>query len=536
MLRYRPASRRRQTVSNLRRGGQEGRTVVPEDSDGFPGKDEVTVALADGSRGLERSAPQRPLSNALAGLAPSPWWARPMRGLLLMLVDLVALGSAWGAAYWIWGWGLLRQDPHIYVGVAPVLGLFLLSYLQAGLYPGFGIGSVELLRRITLRTSLVFVLITAVTYWLKLPHQYSRVTVVLAWLGALVTLPLARFAFVHLVGRTHWWSEPSVVITRGSSARKLFDTLKDSVSIGYRPVAVLVMDRANPHTLPEARSVLGCLEDAPALAARGLRVALLQSDGSAGVGKVLDFLRQHFRHVILFPGTDEAPVDGAEVRDLAGNLGIEFTSQLLRRRNRIVKRAIDIVAGSVGLVVAAPLIGAAALAVKAASRGSAFFGQDRVGFRGRRIRVWKIRTMHLDAEARLERHLAGDELARREWETRFKLRRDPRIVPGIGGLLRRFSLDELPQLLNVLRGDMSLVGPRPFPDYHLQKFTPAFREFRSQVRPGLTGLWQVMVRSDGGLDEQQALDSHYIRNWSLWLDLYVIMRTSLAVIVGKGAR
>jgi lipopolysaccharide/colanic/teichoic acid biosynthesis glycosyltransferase len=262
----------------------------------------------------------------------------------------------------------------------------------------------------------------------------------------------------------------------------------------------------------------------------------LQSDGSPSVGKALDFLRQYFRHVILFPGTDEAPVDGAEVRDLAGVLGIEFTSQLLQRRSQFVKRAIDIVAGSIGIVVAAPIIGLAALAVKMVSRGPAFFSQDRVGLRGRRIRVWKIRTMHVDAEARLERYLASNAEARQEWESRFKLKRDPRIIPGVGSFLRRFSLDELPQLMGVLRGEMSLVGPRPFPDYHLQRFSTAFREFRSQVRPGLTGLWQVLVRSDGGLDEQQALDSHYIRNWSLWLDLYILVRTTLAVLLGKGAR
>jgi lipopolysaccharide/colanic/teichoic acid biosynthesis glycosyltransferase len=105
----------------------------------------------------------------------------------------------------------------------------------------------------------------------------------------------------------------------------------------------------------------------------------------------------------------------------------------------------------------------------------------------------------------------------------------------LGTLLRRFSFDELPQLWSVVVGEMSLVGPRPFPDYHLRKFGPEFRALRRKVRPGITGLWQVMVRSSGGLNEQETYDSYYIRNWSVWMDLYILGRTSLAVLAGRGA-
>ncbi len=472
----------------------------------------------------------------MASVTPPSRWAPLLRVVLLVTVDLLALASAWGVGYWVWGWGKLHQDPRLYLQAAPLLLLFLLAYAQAGLYPGFGVGAVELLRRVTLRTSLVFLLISGVTYWAKLPHQYSRVTVVLAWLGSLVTVPLARFLFVYLVGRRHWWSEPVAVVGPGSGVRVLLDRLAAVPWLGYRPVAALLTGEPASCDLAASGYLVGGLDDAAALVTRGVSTALLQGGGGADVGPTLDFLRRHFRRVILFPGAQEAPVAGAEVRDLGGILGIEFSSQLLKRRNRFVKRGVDLVVGALGGLLAAPLVAVAALAVLAASRGGAFFAQERVGLGGRRIRVWKLRTMYADAEARLQRHLAADPAARREWEARCKLQHDPRIVPVVGQLLRRLSLDELPQLFNVVRGDMSLVGPRPLPEYHLQLFSESFREFRSQVRPGLTGLWQVLVRSDGGLEEQEALDRYYIRNWSLWLDLYILARTTVAVVSGKGAR
>ena len=154
---------------------------------------------------------------------------------------------------------------------------------------------------------------------------------------------------------------------------------------------------------------------------------------------------------------------------------------------------------------------------------------------GQRIAVPKIRTMRRDAETRLEQHLDANPGLRQEWEANYKLKSDPRLIPIVGRCFRRFSIDELPQLWTVLKGDMSLIGPRPFPDYHMKHFSQTFLNLRRRVRPGITGLWQITVRSAGDISEQESYDSYYIRNWSAWLDLYILTRTIAAVASGRGA-
>ena len=204
--------------------------------------------------------------------------------------------------------------------------------------------------------------------------------------------------------------------------------------------------------------------------------------------------------------------------------------------NEWLKRGLDVALVLASAAVFLPLIGLAALAIQLVDRGPVFYAQERRGLGGRRIRVWKLRTMYQDSAARLERHLAENPAARAEWTRFFKLRHDPRVLPWIGGLLRRSSIDELPQVWNLLVGEMTLVGPRPLPDYHLAAFDGAFRHQRQTVTPGLTGLWQVAARSDGDAMVMRRLDGFYIANRSIGLDLLILLRTVAVVLAGRGAR
>ena len=321
------------------------------------------------------------------------------------------------------------------------------------------------------------------------------------------------------------------------------DLLKDSKSLSYRVVGLLCADPADTASIAEV-PVFGGPEAIAAVAAAGIRTVLVWvSLGRNGTSRRaalnrafrIDQLQKQFRHVVVLLRNDGLPVEHVEVRNLGTTYGVEFSNELLRAENRLFKRLLDIMLGSIFLLLSAPLILTCGLLVQLMSRGPMFFVQEREGLNGDRIKIWKLRTMHADAERRLKEHLELDTELRREWETKCKLARDPRVVRGIGTFLRRFSIDELPQLWSVVRGTMSLVGPRPLPGYHLSLFPIEFIEFRRSVRPGITGLWQVTVRSNGGGDEHQQCDSYYIRNWSVWLDLYILAKTVVVVVRGSGA-
>jgi exopolysaccharide biosynthesis polyprenyl glycosylphosphotransferase len=196
----------------------------------------------------------------------------------------------------------------------------------------------------------------------------------------------------------------------------------------------------------------------------------------------------------------------------------------------VLKRLIDVVGAAVGLVVLAPVLAAAAVAIKLTSRGPVLYVQDRYGLYRRRFQMYKLRTMVRNADA-LQESLESRNEANGPV---FKMKNDPRVTP-VGRFLRRTSIDEIPQLVNVLRGEMSLVGPRPLPLRDVDRFAEAALVRRFSVRPGLTCLWQISGRSEVGFDRWIELDLQYIDEWSLGLDLRIILKTVPAVITGTGA-
>lgn len=192
------------------------------------------------------------------------------------------------------------------------------------------------------------------------------------------------------------------------------------------------------------------------------------------------------------------------------------------------KRPLDLVLGTIALVLTLPLILCLALAVVLESPGNPFFGQERVGYEGRPFRIWKLRTMHAGCDQSVHQRTAADWFEGRANGDRYKTLADPRIT-RVGSLLRRTNLDELPQLFNVVMGDMSMVGPRPAIPYELAHYRPAYFR-RLSVPPGLTGLWQVSRRDRLSAAEMMQLDLRYVREASPWLDLKVLAMTAPALL------
>jgi exopolysaccharide biosynthesis polyprenyl glycosylphosphotransferase len=219
-----------------------------------------------------------------------------------------------------------------------------------------------------------------------------------------------------------------------------------------------------------------------------------------------------------------------ETDELDGNLHIIAQSSLRDSWPTLVKRLVDVSVSFVLLLILAPVLAFIAVIVKFTSKGPVLFRQERVGLNKRRLLMYKFRTMVQDAESLLPQLEALNEAT----GPVFKIKNDPRITP-VGRFLRRTSLDELPQLLNVLRGDMSLVGPRPLPLRDFEGFTEDWQRRRFSVRPGITCLWQVNGRSNIGFDQWMELDLKYLDEWSIWLDMKILAQTIPAVMKGSGA-
>lgn len=474
------------------------------------------------------SEPRVRLEPGLARLAGTERWAAAARVGVLVVSDLAALLVAGTVAVLLWAAPVRGQDLTVYAPAVPSALLFVLAYGQAGLYPGFGLGPVEVLRRYWLVTATGFLALAALVFALKIDDIYSRVTLVLALGLTLLFVPAFRWLMLRVGRRFSWWAEPVVLIGNGrrtALARELLE---------HRPgefQAVGVIQHGAPDPTDDANPAEAA---AARFSAAGVRVAFADLDGPDAEA-ALDRTMLAFPRVIVLRDYADLPVEGVQVRNLGGVLGLEYGNNLLQRRNRWVKRTLDFVAGVPLFLMTLPLVLLAMAAVKLLSRGPALFWQVREGREGRPIRVPKIRTMVPDADRRMEEIFQMDPALREEWRSTFKLKDDPRIIPVVGRFLRRFSIDELPQLWCVLKGDMSLVGPRPFPAYHLDALSPRARSLRSRVRPGITGFWQVTARGMAGVVEQESYDVYYIRNWSLWLDVYVLARTAQVVLSGRGA-
>ena len=431
---------------------------------------------------------------------------------------------------------LTGESGNVFGYAWAVVPVYLALGASVGTLPGWGHGAVEEIRRVVLSLLGAFAL-TAVGLFLVNANvgqgvASSRLTLGAAGLASLALVPLARWSVKALLVRRDRWGVPAVVYGAGVAGARIVRQLQEERGSGYTPVAVFSDDPEQWGGYLDAIPIVGDTSRvAPEAAVAFLALPEAERDRQIGL---LEGPLSCYRTVVVVPDLFEAPSLWVTPRDFAGVLGLELSSTLTRTLPRLVKRAVDLAAVLLAAPLWMPTVAVLAAWVWLSDRESAFYGQERIGEDGERFTALKLRTMVTNGDEVLEAALAADPALRAEWDEHFKLERDPRITTA-GRLLRRTSLDELPQLINVLRGDMSLVGPRPLPEYHHRELSERVRSLRERVKPGITGLWQVSGRSDAGNLGMERWDPYYVRNWSLWLDAVILVRTVKVVVYGSGA-
>jgi Undecaprenyl-phosphate galactose phosphotransferase WbaP len=423
-------------------------------------------------------------------------------------------------------------DIHRYIALWPALGLFFAIFAASSLYPGIIHNAVTELRRLGLGLTISFLLMSGLILVTRSADNYPHRVLFLWWLLAVIVTPLLRSVVRELACHKPWWGIPIAVFYTGVESADMIRELEKHPEIGLKPVVIL----SSPHAVrPRHHLPVLDMEFAAEVRACGVNCALIALPDT-GCGKLLrdlEVFENLFPRLLIMHSSPALYSLTVDARQIAGSLAVEVRRDLLLPLPRLAKRLMDLLIVCLILPGVALTILLLGMLVRLESPGPVFYGHPRIGRDHASFRAWKLRSMLVNGDELLQRALAQDGALREEWRRDRKLRRDPRIT-RVGRFLRKTSLDELPQLWNVLRGEMSLVGPRPIVEEEVASYGQNFSLY-CRVTPGLTGLWQVSGRSTVGLCDRVRLDSYYVRNWSPWLDLHILARTARVVLTGQGA-
>lgn len=373
-------------------------------------------------------------------------------------------------------------------------------------------------------------------------RPYAAAPLLVSWAFLILAVPVMRQGARALMTGLDIWRIPAAIIGASALTAEVRQMLRSSLTLGFDVRWLVVEDltadiprdlhglsvihSSNPTDIANTMLKAGCEEV----------ICTTEDMRSAHFSEVTRRLLEASIPITVISSLQHLPLSDVTTNFFFGHdiLMLQARSNMQRLPWRIIKRAFDIVGAAILLIVLFPLFAVIAIAIKRASPGPITYSQSRIGLGGRPFHCIKFRTMVKDAEAVLHSWQETNPVLYAEYHKSYKLKDDPRVI-GIGKWLRRTSLDELPQLVNVLRGEMSLVGPRPVIDKELDEHYGSAAQLYARARPGMTGLWQVSGRSDTSYEQRVALDEWYILNWSFWNDLVILIQTAWAVATGKGA-
>jgi len=387
--------------------------------------------------------------------------------------------------------------------------------------------------------AVLYALITCILalYFMQASVLASRLYVVLFGVLALFNIYVGRYVLLKLLKMTNTLTKPVILIGAGKTAEIVLQFFEGDLGYRYRVVGLLD-DNPISDILPQKFLLLGKVSDAESIIRdSGIKTVIITAPGmdSERLGSLVAKIQPLVRDILFVPDLMMLPLGHVDVEPFYTEkvFMLSIRNNLARSRNRLAKRIFDLVTTICGGLMILPILLVLAVLVGIDNRGRIIFAHRRVGRNGKLFPCYKFQSMVPDAQERLEEYLAQNSEARKEWEESFKLTNDPRVTK-LGAFLRKTSLDELPQLWNVLMGDMSLVGPRPIVTKEIERYGDYIREYY-MVPPGITGMWQVNGRSDTTYEERVAMDTWYVRNWSIWIDLVYLFKTVKTVFTGKGA-
>ena len=430
-----------------------------------------------------------------------------------------------------------------YFKLWPFLFLFWLVFEKTGLYEGISIhsgsalGTIEEVRRLFYAISAIFVAIGCANFCYRPDgYLYSRTVLIGTYLCCLFFIPFHRLLFRNVCARIGFWGVPAVIIGSGETARKIFDIASRNSKYGIRPIGYFTNNK--PNRMPETALCLGTLAEIPEkIKSLVIKYAILAKDEDPNGPVIQQVIRQYgilFPHLLFIPKAPLLNYSDIAPKDIGGVLGFEVRHNLQIPQVYRLKRIIDFLLTIPCLIAALPLMGLIAIWVKADSPGPILFKHQRIAKNGQQITIYKFRTMANGADEELNDLLRKNPELQSEFKIYGKLENDPRIT-RVGKWLRATSFDELPQFFNILQGKLTLVGPRPI----IEKEKSIYGEnadLFNRVLPGLTGLWQVSGRNNLTYEERMNLDMYYANNWSVWLDLFILVKTVHTVLFRHGAK
>ena len=456
-----------------------------------------------------------------------------------ILSDLIAvmLSFAWGF-FWVRVWGFIFDyksiDAKSFITYWPYLLVFILIFQILRLYPGISLAPSEEMRRISIGSIMAYggiILSRYIEY--DIWDSINTAFVISCIFSTLIILIARSICHLFLHG-TRLGGIPTVIFGSGKTAKLVCQCLKKNIRSGYNPVLFLddTPDSSNEiDGIPVIHST-GIAQEIVKRYNIKMAIVAMPALESKQLKRLMHDSVSFFRYNILIPNFYSFSSIWMSVRDFNGVLGIDTSNKFKLTWNLFLKRLLDLGIVIIGGLLVLPFLLIVALLIKLSSPGPVLFKQKRVGKNGKHFIVYKFRSMVLDAEKKLQDILDKDPALKAEYNKNHKLKKDPRITL-IGRIIRRTSIDEIPQILNVLKGEMSLVGPRPIFDFEIPEYEEDFERVFS-IKPGITGMWQVSGRSDA-YESRVTYDTYYQQNWSLWLDLWIIFKTFGVVIFGKGA-